>query len=513
MSGNRTQRRLRTTILLAPLTLLLAATPALAAPAAPAAKAPPSKLPTSAPGNGPAKITGPIPAQGKPGDPAHDYVFYSTPYDLKKAGYEEEEFFISGTATRYNPNPTVDEQKQVATTLGTTPYTTRIVVRRPVKPAKSAGVAVVDWQNVTAGHDIDTEWGTSADYYVRNGWTWVGASVQRVGVNGATAGGTAGLGLTQWSPQRYGSLDVTNGGAVLDDSQSFDIYTQIAQLLKGRGKKNPLADLGIDRVYAGGASQSGRYLGVYYNTVQPLRHVYDGFLFALSDSSLPPRDGVGTKAIRVYTENDVYRGAGVPSKTAPDSDSLRTWEIAGASHVPAYSTGTDPNDFRTTLGAIQSREFGEQAPFSCTNPGPSQVESWTVFHAAYDALDKWVSRGIAPRRAAPLALIDPGPPADIARDANGIAQGGIRLPDVEAPTGLNDGINSPANLDNPLSSFCVLYGTHRDFDAAQLKSLYYNNNDYRQQVADVVQRLETQHFLLPEDGRTLINQAAKRKLF
>lgn len=116
------------------LALVLAAAP-LTAQAAPAHGAPP----TVSPGAGPATITGPIPAVGEPGDPAHDYVFYSTPYDLKKAGYEELEFFISGTATRYNPNPTIDQQQQAATPLGTTPYTTRIVVRRPVKPSKSAG--------------------------------------------------------------------------------------------------------------------------------------------------------------------------------------------------------------------------------------------------------------------------------------------------------------------------------------------------------------------------------------
>ena len=479
----------------------LAVSPAASASAGPAA-----------PGAGPAKITGPIKSTAKPGDPSHDYVFYSTPYDLKKAGYEEQEFFISGTATRYTPNPTVDQQKQPATAIGTTPYTTRIVVRRPVRPAKSAGVAVVDWQNVTAGHDIDTEWGTSGDYFVRHGWTWIGASVQRVGVNGATTGATAGLGLRQWNPQRYGSLDVTDNGAVVDDSQSFDIYSQIASLAKSKDKdsQNPLADLGISRVYAAGASQSGRFLGVYYNTVQPLRHVYDGFLFALSDSSLPPRDGVGTKAIRVFTENDIYRGSGVPSQTVPDNPTLRTWQIAGASHVPAYSTGTDASDFRTTLGGIQTREFGAAPPVDCTNPGPSQVTSWTAFHAAYDALDTWVHKGVAPRTAQPLAIIDPGPPANLARDANGIALGGIRLPDVEVPVGLNDGINSPASVDNPLSSFCVLYGTHRDFTKAQLDTLYHGDRDYRRQVADDVRRLEGQGFLLPEDGHVFTDAARHR---
>jgi alpha/beta hydrolase family protein len=462
---------------------------------------------TTSPGAGPATITGPIASTAQPGDPSHNYVFYSTPFDLKRVGYEEQEFFISGTATRFNSNPTVDQQRVAATAIGTMPYTTRIVVRRPIHPSQSAHTAVVDWQNVTAGHDIDTEWGTSGDFFVRNGWTWIGASVQRVGVNGATAGATAGLGLKEWNPTRYASLDLTNGGTVLDDSQSFDVFTQIGELAKSDSRGNPLADLRINKVYAGGASQSGRFLGIYYNTVQPLAHVFDGFLFALSDSSLPPRGDVGTKAIRVFTENDIIRGAAVPSQTVPDSGVLRTWEIAGASHVPAYATNTDPTNFRSTLGGIQTREFGPAAPLQCTNPGPSQVESWAVFHAAYAALNTWVRAGIAPRPGQPLAVINSTPPASLVRDVNGIAEGGIRLPDVEVPVGLNDGINSPVSLDNPLSVFCVLWGTHRDFTQAQLDLLYLSNGDYRTQVVDVLRRLQNQHFVLAEDVPTLLRDA------
>jgi hypothetical protein len=472
---------------------------------------PMQRLAATSPGAGPDRITGPIPQRARPGDASHDYTFYATPFDLRRAGYVEQEFFIEGVATRYPASPTVDEQRRVATPVGSMPYTTRIVVRRPAHSGRSAGIAVVDWQNVTAGHDIDTEWGTSGDYFVRHGWTYVGASVQRVGVNGAAAGPTAGLGLTQWSPARYGSLDVTSGGSVLDDSQSFDIYTQVAELLKGRDRRNPLADLRISTVYAGGASQSGRFLGVYYNTVQPLRPVYDGFLFALADAALPPRGEVGTKAIRVYTENDVYRGAAIPSKVAPDSATLRTWHIAGASHVPSYAIGTDAGDFRATLGGIQEREFGPAAPLDCVNPGPSQATSWPVFHAAYEALDNWARRGVPPRRAQPLAISDPTPPAKIVRDANGIALGGIRLPDVEVPVALNDGINAPASTTNPLSGFCVLWGTNRPFSREQLGALYYSAADYRDQVGDAVRRLAGQRFLLEEDGHVFIEAARQRR--
>jgi hypothetical protein len=481
----------------------LGAAPALAAPATHAAPA----LATRAPGAGPAQITGPIPSTAPPGDPSRNYVFYATPFNLKKAGYEEQEYFISGTATRYPSRPTAAQQMQPATPIGTMPYETRIVVRRPVNPARSAGVAVVDWQNVTAGHDIDTEWGTSADYFVAHGWTWIGASVQNVGVNGAATGPTAGLGLREWNPQRYGALDVTDGGKVLDDSQSFDIYSQIGELAKGTGRHDPLASLHLRDVYAAGASQSGAFLGVYYNTVQPLAHVFNGFLFALTDSALPPRPGVGTKAIRVFTETDIVNGEGAASQTVPDSAILRTWEIAGGSHVPAYSTDPSETDFRATLGGIQTREFGPAPPVSCLNPGPSQVQSWAVFHAAYAALNAWVRLGIPPARAQPLALVSAGPPATFTRDQNGIVAGGVRLPDVAVPTALNNGVNGPASLANPLSVFCVLYGTHVPFTPAQLSALYSSNRQYRALVTADVLKLEAQRFLLPADGRVFIKEA------
>jgi Alpha/beta hydrolase domain len=489
----------------------LVAIGAAPAGAAPRAAAPAAPV-TVAPGAGPATITGPIGSAAAPGDPSRNYVFYSTPFNLRRAGYEQEEFFIAGTATRYPPRPTPAQQLSPATAIGTVGYETRIVVRRPVDPRRSAGVAVVDWQNVTAGHDIDTEWGTSGDFFVSHGWTWIGASVQNVGVDGAAAGPTAGLGLREWNPARYGALDVTGGGTVLDDSQSFDIYTQVGELAKGTSPRDPLSRLHLRHVYAAGASQSGAFLGVYYNTVQPLAHVYDGFLFALTDSALPPRPGVGTKAIRVFTETDIVNGEGAASQTVPDSAILRTWEIAGASHVPAYATDPSETDFRATLGGIQTREFGPAAPVDCLNPGPSAVQSWAVFHAAYAALDAWVRLGVPPPHAQPLDLISAGPPATFVRDQDGIVEGGVRLPDVAVPTALNNGVNGPASLANPLSAFCVLYGSHVPFTQARLSALYPSNQAYRAAVTADVLRLEAQRFLLPADGRFLIRQARQARV-
>ena len=105
-----------------------------------------------------------------------------------------------------------------------------------------------------------------------------------------------------------------------------------------------------------------------------------------------------------------------------------------------------------------------------------------------------------------MAISDPTAPAKIVRDVNGIALGGIRLPDVEVPVALNDGINAPASTTNPLSGFCVLWGTSRSFTKEQLDALYFNAADYRGQVRDAVRRLVGQRFLLEEDSHVFLGR-------
>ncbi|HKF75451.1 MAG TPA: alpha/beta hydrolase domain-containing protein [Candidatus Dormibacteraeota bacterium] len=455
-----------------------------------------------------AMVRGPIAPAAQPGDPSHDYVFYATPMDLKKVGYVEQEYFVSGTATRFPSNPANPMTNSAP--MGTMPYTTRIVVRRPADPSRFTGVVVVDWQNVTAGHDIDTEWSGSGDFFVRSGWAWVGASVQRVGVNGAAPGPTAGLGLKQWGPTRYAPLDLSAGGTVNDDSQSFDVFSQIGALARHAGPGvDPFKGMNVRHVYAAGVSQSARFLVLYYNTVQQQAKVYDGLLVGLGGPRV--RTDVATKMLRVNTETDVWRGQGDPAIRIGDTSYVHEWEIAGGSHVPAAAVSTTAGDPRANLGWIQEREFGQAQALSCVNPGPSDVEDWAVFHSAYSALDRWVSGGQAPPKATPIQVSGPNPaPAgtwSIVRDAGGLAVGGIRLPKVAVPVALNNGENAPASLSNPLNGFCVLYGTHRSYDAAKLASLYGSHAAFVSRVTQTVDTLEKQGFLLRADGDALLQSA------
>ena len=48
------------------------------------------------------KITGPIPSTASPGDPSHNYPFFSTKHLVGKYDYVEEEFFVEGLAVEYS---------------------------------------------------------------------------------------------------------------------------------------------------------------------------------------------------------------------------------------------------------------------------------------------------------------------------------------------------------------------------------------------------------------------------
>jgi hypothetical protein len=168
-------------------------------------------------------VTGPIAQSAAPGDPSRNYTFFSSNHDLAGHGYVEEEFFISGTATRYaTPNQTNPDASSTGTVISMgNAYKTRLVVRRPMDPSKFNGVVLVEWYNVTNNFDAENVWFFNWENIMRSGYVWVGVSAQRVGV----------AALKAWSPTRYGTLDVTVGGTVNDDSLSYDVYSQAGQAI------------------------------------------------------------------------------------------------------------------------------------------------------------------------------------------------------------------------------------------------------------------------------------------
>jgi hypothetical protein len=391
-------------------------------------------------------VTGPVPSQA-PGSASRDYPWMATMHNLAAVGYVEEEFFIEGTANRYNTAVPLGTNGSVVSSGH--PYRTRIIVRRPVSPWKFNGTVLAEWQNVTAGYDLDAMWGASFEHIIRSGYVWVGISAQRVGVQGTPNG------LKNWSPTRYGGLDVTVGGTVVDDTLSYDIYAQALQALRQPTGVRPLGKLDVKRVFAIGASQSAGRLQVFINALHPLiGDPVDAYLLYIGGGRV--RSDLTVPIFKLISETDV------PPQVAnrqPDTPLFRFWEVAGTSH----------SGRRTVLNSrpLLARDGVAPTLGECARPPYPRVPVQYVTNAVYDHMVRWVREGVQPPSAPPIATDG----AVIQRDAYGNALGGIRLAEFAVPTALNSGANTGA-------AFCILYGTYIPFEQSVIDQLYPTHGSY-----------------------------------
>jgi hypothetical protein len=431
----------------------------------------------------------PVAATATPGDPSHDYPFYAAVPDLKARGYVEQEFFIDGTANRYE-TPAGETGKVID---GDHKYKTRVVVRRPASAAKFNGIAVVEWNNVTSGHDLDIDWYQSYDYFMRGGYVWIGVTAQRVGVEA----------LKVWNAKRYGSLDVTEDGRITNDALSYDIMNDVGRAARSDG--DFLGGLKPQKVIATGHSQSAARLGIYVNSVHPLSHVFDAVV--LHGGGGKVRGDLDIKVFKLLSETDV---AGQAAQRQPDTEKYRSWEVAGDSHVDTQfiassralgardgnpvAPGSNPGGQKQGAPVLSS---SSATPPSCDKPPYSHVPFYQVMDAAFEHLVKWIKDGTLPPTAPPIETTSVGPPAVFARDARGNSLGGIRLAEHAVPTAVNTGQNTG-------SGFCRLYGSHEDFDKATLDTLYPNHAAYVSAVKKVTEaNLKAGYILKPEADATM----------
>jgi hypothetical protein len=429
-------------------------------------------------------VTGPIPAHAAPGDPSHDYPQLATSLDLASLGYVEEEYFFSGTANVYNTP---------ALTTGTIvssghPYKSRIIVRRPTSAAQFNGTVLVEWVNVTSGYNNDVMFRASQDHLTRAGFAYVGVSAQRVGVQVPPGG------LTSWSPLRYGTLDVTDHGTINNDALSYDIFSQAAQAIRTPVGADMLAGLPVQRIIAIGASQSQGRLVTYHNSIHPLANVFDGFVLYLGLGG-KLRTDLSVKVFKVDCETDLLFLGEVAARQ-PDSDHLRSWEVAGASHV-SFS------DFALRVALVTRDSLPPPTPQLCTQqPTLSHVPTFHVLNAVYGHISRWVSDGTPPPTAPRVDVLSAGPPVVLNRTSLGLATGGIQLSQHAVPTAVENGINSGPGL-------CFLYGSHTPFDAATLARLYRNHGAYVSAVGHVTNDNLAAGYILNEDAQTDMQQAAQ----
>ncbi|MEI7933129.1 MAG: alpha/beta hydrolase domain-containing protein, partial [Alphaproteobacteria bacterium] len=313
-------------------------------------------------------VTGPIASHGPLGSPAHDYPWGATMHNLAAVGYVEEEYFFSGTANRYN---TPAGQPATVRDSGHK-YVTRMLVRRPIDPKKFNGTVLAEWTNVTPGYDLDAMWGATFEQMIRGGYAWVGISAQRVGLQQPPNG------LKLWSPTRYASIDVTEGGTIMTDDLSYDIYAQGMQAIKSPGAVNPLGALKAKRVIAMGASQSAGRLGTYINSLHAmLGGPVDAYILSIGGARI--NDDIPVPVFKELSETDAI--GQVPSRQ-PDTNKYRQWEIVGASHS-GQRTGYNS-------GALNRRDGITREAAVCDHPMWPRVPINLAAGNIYPLMDKWL---------------------------------------------------------------------------------------------------------------------------
>jgi len=431
-------------------------------------------------------VTGPITGgMGKP--------FTSSIVDLSTHGYSETELFFEGDATAYavQGEMTEDGKWQLMETTQA-PFKSRMIVRRPIDATDFNGTVVVEWLNVSAGADGDPGFMYNYKEILREGYAWVGVSAQAAGIQ---AGGVSlspnAMPLKEYDPERYGSL-VHPG-----DAYSFDIYTRAAEIIRGAGDLDVLDGLVPERVISYGESQSAMRLVSYVDGVHPLVKAYDAFfIHSRSGSGLPfgndagfalgggtparIRDDIAEPVLQFQTETDVLGTLGFLAARQPDTDRLRTWEVAGTAHADTYLT-------ELAQGGIACEG---------ANDGPQHF----VLKAALHAVDAWLRDGTAPAIGAPLMTDDSDGPL---KDEHGNTMGGIRTPDVDVPISTLSG--NPAGTGGDF--FCFLFGSSVPFEADKLAELYPTHEDYVAKVRDAAQAAREAGFLLEPEEQAMVAEA------
>jgi hypothetical protein len=416
---------------------------------------------------------------------------------------------------------------------GDHPFQTRLVVRRPKSAAKFNGTVIVEWYNVSQGHDGKYDWFPSAEHFVRSGYAWVGVSTQRVGVNS----------LKEWSPTRYATLDVTEGGTITDDSLSYDVFTAAGLVIRRKSNVDAMGGLKVARLIAIGHSQSAGRLYTYFHSVHPLiPKVYDAVV--LHGGGGKVSEDLDVKVFKLLNETDV---TGQANNRQPDSDRYRQWEVAGTSHLDAKFSlmmaglglrvsGMDPVEGSPSItGPTISGGLGNGAPGNgdgvagtnvCKNPPFSRIPEHYVLNAVLDHTARWIKDGAPPPRAPHIELrqlppesasagaqsgrggragAPPGPRWEVVHDQFGNAHGGIELSQHAVPTATNTGQNEGGGGGGERN--CNLMGSHLAWDDTRLAELYPTHAVYVAKVKEITANNLKAGYIVKADAAATIAEA------
>ncbi len=451
----------------------------------------------------------------------------TTSFDLSSVGYEQNEYFLSGTASAYtSAQPLTSNGRWNVTAASSAPFKTRMVVYRPINPKRFDGTVIVEWLNVSGGVDAAAAWLTDHVQMLRSGMVYVGVSAQAVGIVGGAgslgaSNGEAG-GIKGADPARYGSLDHPG------DSYSYSIFQQAGAAIR-RDAATVLGGLEPKRILALGESQSATRLVTYINALQPQSQgVYNGYFVysrfasaaALSQAPQPTIDAPAVVLIRTdltvpvmmfETEADVAV-LGYVAARQPPTKYIREWEVAGTAHYDTYGlveamtdTGNGAGDVKTFDTMIHTVSSVDGGVLSCPVALNAGAHTYPL-RAAVVALSNWVATGTPPPQSPRLRVAGP---SKYVTNNLGEAEGGIRTPQVAAPIAI---VNGTGDTSSAGGGFCKLFGTTIPFSAPKLAHLYPTHSDFVKKWDAAVASDVSKGYLLRADAKVLDKVATQSSI-
>ena len=487
---------------------------------------------SDSPGDEPVTFTGSAPDEIAPPTVEGKGVNMPQPAAPAPEGYVTEELLVGGMATSFEAEDTPRDGHWAARPANEARYRTRVIVRRPASAADFSGTVILEWFNVSA-IEASPDWAFTSEEIGREGHAYIGVSAQAQGVEGGdtllevevdpeeaeeAGASTDTTGLKHIDPERYGTL--LHPG----DAYAFDIFAEVGRAVT-ESADALLGGLQATSVIAAGESQSAAFLTTYVNAVHPLDPVFDGFLIHSRGGGGAPIDG-DLIAARTGANADAFRKSGVQIRTdvdvpvlifetetdltllgyasarQPDTELVRTWEVAGLSHADAHF-------IRSIIGGPRDPSVGSL--LGCSDPinvGPQHE----VIQAALHHLVRWVQGGDPPPPGTVIELTE-DEDTSIARDDLGIALGGVRHPLVDVPTATLSG-DPPGGASFEELGVCSLFGSTTPLDQDTLLDLYSSADEYVAAFTASADAAVQAGYLLRPDADALVAEAeANRALF
>ncbi|WDF74993.1 alpha/beta hydrolase domain-containing protein [Novosphingobium sp. KACC 22771] len=431
--------------------------------------------------------------------------------DLKRAGYVEEEYFLSGVA------PAISAQGQI---LAQAPYVTRFLIRKPADPKHFNGTVIIEpfsWFGERAAG-----WILTKDYLLRRGFAFVGYTLNINTPANDPKFPPPPPGVTDESRNQYGAIVNFDFMRRFDyaryaplgsyyDPQKFKrgglpdpflpqaqgIGAELAMLMKANRSDGPAAGLDVRRVYVNSWAvqaqvwfdylDQGRHQQWRMPDGRPLIDAYMTGKFSYGEVAgpalrLPSRLPPDVPFITVYSQSETVHDAMEHIALPPDSDTpmLRYYEVMGTSHLRAADLGT-----------------GEIEPWPNQRGKPDDPRCQFIydepaelpFSALLDAMDLWVRE----HRPMPRAPRVPRTADGVVRDMrSGNPTGGVRPPWITVPA---------AEYWTDFETGCgVVYDSKRPYSAARLRKLYGTYANYARRFAAATIEAVRAGVILPEDA-------------